>query len=144
MSSQRATRYSADDYVFDLAGQRVDSGRGPDTFIEIAQQNDDFTYNAGIDGEGVFSHNKNRGTLVTLTLMQTSAGNALLSALHNASIKAGGLLYPCAGQDARGTSKIISEACMITKMPDESFAKEAGTVSWAIMVHNPQREVGSH
>ena len=140
----RATRYSGNDYVLTVAGFDIDSGRGPDTFVEISQQEDDVTYAAGLDGEGVFSENLNRYTLITVYLMQTSAGNARLSALHNASRRAGVLLYPISGQDARGTSKIVSEACVITKMPDEAFAKEAGVVTWVIGVHAPEREIGSH
>lgn len=138
-----AKRYSADDYTFLLAKQKVDSGRGPDTFLTVAQQEDSVTYSVGLDGEGVFNFIPGRPVLVTLTVMQTSAANALLTALHIASEAAGGLLYPCEGQDSRGTSKIISEACAITKLPDETFGKEAGTVDWAIIVHNPLRAVGS-
>lgn len=140
----RATRFAGNDYVFLLANQNVDSGRGPDTFLSIAQQEDSVTYSVGLDGEGVFTFMPGRPALITLTLMQTSAGNALLTALFEASAAAGGILYPCAGQDSRGTSKIISEACAITKLPDETFGKEAGTVEWAILVHNPKRVVGSH
>lgn len=144
MAGKRATRYSGNDYVLDVAGVNIDSGRGPDTFVEIAQQEDDFTYAAGLDGEGVFAENLNHYTLVTLYLMQTSTGNAKLTALHNASRLAGGLLYPISGQDSRGTSKIVSEACMIMKMPDEAFAKEAGVIAWVIGVHDPDRIIGSH
>jgi hypothetical protein len=139
----RATRYSAEDYTFLLAGQKVDSGRGQDTFLTIAQQEDSVTYSVGLDREGVFNFIPGRPVLVTLTLMQTSTANALLTELHNASDAAGGLLYPCAGQDSRGTSKIVSDACAITKLPDEGFGKESGTVDWAIIVHNPLRTVGS-
>lgn len=144
MVAKRATRYSGDDYVLTLAGLNIDSGRGPETFVEIAQQEDDVNYTAGMDGEGVFWENKNTSTVLTVYLMQTSAGNAVMSALHNASKAAGVLLYPISGQDSRGTSKIISEACAIAKMPDEAFAKEPGVIAWMIKIHAPERTVGSH
>jgi hypothetical protein len=140
----RATRYSAKDYVLTIAGVDIDSGRGTDTFVEIAQQEDDVNYTAGLDEEGVFWENTNRATIMTVYLMQTSTGNAKLSALHNASRRAGILLYPISGQDSRGTSKIVSEACAIAKMPDEAFAKEPGVIAWMIKIHAPEREIGSH
>ena len=144
MAGKRATRYSADDYSLSIANLEINSGRGTDTFVEIAAQEDDFGYKAGIDGEGVFYEIPGDYTLITVYLMQTSAGNALLSGLHIASKKAKGLLYPIAGSDSRGTSKIISEACMIMKMPDEAFAKEPGVITWVIGVHDPERLIGSH
>lgn len=144
MAGKRATRYSGNDYVLSIANVNIDSGRGPDTFVEISQQGDDFGYSAGMDEEGVFFQNNNSYTLLTVTLMQTSKGNAVLSALHNASKRAGGIMYPISGEDSRGTSKIISEACMIMKMPDEAITREPGVTQWIIGVHAPEREIGSH
>lgn len=141
----RATRYSAKDYVLDLANLPIDSGRGTDTFVEIAGEEDDFGYQGGLDGEGVFFElSASEYTILTVYLMQTSAGNATLSALHIASKKARGIMYPISGQDTGGTSKIVSEAAMILKLPDEAWAKEPGVNAWRIGVHKPDRFVGGH
>lgn len=142
--SSRDTNYSGNAITFTFAGAMIESGRGPDTFLEIAQQEDDFTYQAGIDGEGVWSENRNRYTVMTLTLMQTAAGNDVLSAIHNASKLAGGLPSPVYAEDRRGNSKLVSGSAMILKTPDETFAKEAGTTVWTIGVHEPERIVGGH
>lgn len=142
--ASRATVYSANAVTLTLAGLNIESGRGPDEFLRIEQQNDDFTYNAGIDGEGVFSENRNHYTLLTVTLMQTSQGNDVLSALHNASKLAGGSPFPAYVEDRRGTTKLVSGAALIMKTPDQTFAREAGTVVWVIGVHDPQRHVGGH
>jgi len=106
----RATRWSANDYALDLAQQRINSGRGTATFVEIAQQEQNFDYQGGIDGEGVFWENLNNYTLINLYLMQASEGNALTSALHTASVKAGRLIYPIRGPDSRGKRQIVSDA----------------------------------
>lgn len=140
----RSTVYSGNAVTFSLSGITIESGRGEDTFLEISQQEDDFTYKAGLDGEGVWSENLNHYTLVTLTLMQTAAGNGVLSAVHNASKLAGGLPAPIFVEDRNGTSKMVSGAAMILKTPDETFAKEAGTTVWVIGVHSPERFVGGH
>ena len=142
--ANRSTVYSADAVTLTLGGLQVESGRGPDEFLRIEQQEDDFTYTAGIDGEGVFSKQNNRFTLVTITLMQTSAGNGVLSALHNASKLLGGSPMPIYVEDRNGTSKLVSSAALIMKTPDETYAKEAGTVDWVVGVHDPERFVGGH
>jgi hypothetical protein len=138
----RATTHSADEKVFSLAKITIESGRA-DPWYQVAQQNDDFGYDAGIDGEGVFWQDKNEYTIVQLTLMKNAAGNSVLSALHAASKLAGGLPVPCAYSDPKGTGKMISEAALILKTPDEVEAKEPGTVVWMIGVHQPIRVVGS-
>jgi len=140
----RATVYSANEATFTLGGVSIESGRGIDEFLRIEQQNDDFTYTAGLDGEGVFSEQRNRYTLVTVTLLQTSAGNDVLSAMHNASKKLGGSPMPCYAEDRKGTTKLVSGAALILKTPDQTFAREAGTVVWVIGVHDPERHVGGH
>lgn len=140
----RATRYSAKDYALTVANVTLDSGRGADTFVEIAGEEDDFGYQAGLDGEGVFFSNPKKYTILTVYMMQTSQANAVLSALHLASLAAEGIMYPVSGQDSRGTSKIVSEAAMILKMPDEVYAKEPGVTAWRIGVHKPDRFVGGH
>lgn len=140
----RSTVYSADAVTLVAGGLTVESGRGPDEFLRIEQQEDDFTYQAGIDGEGVHSFSKNTHTLVTVTLMQTSAGNDVLSALHNASKLAGGSPVPIYVEDRNGNSKLVSSAAVITRMPNETYAREAGTVEWIFSVHQPERHVGGH
>lgn len=140
----RSTVYSANAVTLSFAGQNIDSGRGEDEFLRIEQSEDDFSYRAGICGEGVFSENRNRYTVVTVTLLQTSAGNDVLSAIHNASKLLGGSTAPIYVEDRNGTSKLVSDAAIILKTPDETYARDAGTVVWTIGVHNPQRHVGGH
>jgi hypothetical protein len=144
MVAKRATVYSANAVVFNIATIDIQSGRGPSDFIKIAQQQDDFGYDAGLDGEGVFWFNGNRYTVLELTLMQTASGNADLTALHQASVLAEGLMYPAYMEDTKGSSKLVSGDAMILKTPDETFAKEPGTTVWMIGIHDPFRIVGGH
>lgn len=141
---KRSTVYSADAITFSMAGLPIDSGRGTDEFLRIEQEEDDFTYTAGVDGEGVFNHKMNKFTTITLTLLQTAKGNDVLSALHQASMLAGGLPSPVFMEDRKGNSKLVSDAAIIKKMPDETFGGEADTTEWVIGVHDPVRFVGGH
>ena len=140
----RATVYSAFRVTLNVASQAIESGRGPSDFLSIVQQEDDFGYTQGLDGEGAFSENRSDYTVLEVTLMQTAAGNDVLMAIHFASKAAGGLLVPVFVEDRKGNSKMVSGEGIILKTPDETFAKEVGTTVWRIGVHAPERQVGGH
>lgn len=140
----RDTNYSGNAITFNLATQIIESGRGEDTFVEISQQNDDTTYSQGMDGEGVWSDSVNNYAIITLTLMQTAAGNGILSGIYWASKVAGGLSVPVYIEDRNGTSKFASASARILKLPDESYGRAAGTIQWMIGCHDPVRFVGGH
>jgi len=143
--ASRATPYSADACSCSVNGLEISSGRGSDEFIRFEQQEQDYTYKAGIDGEGCFSQSNNRYTIATLTMMQTSAGNAVLSALVKAgNLVAGGSMGPFYFEDRLGNTKVISSAAVLLKMPDEVFGRESGEVTWEIGLHQPERIVGGH
>ena len=138
--------YSAAEITVNVGGLSIDSGRGDDEFCEISKAEDTFTYKAGVDGEGTRSESKNSLHKVKLTLMKTSAGNAILSAIHNGDIAVpgGAGIVPILIRDRQGTSLFTSAEAWITKIPDTKYAKEAGTVEWMFDVHNPTSFVGGN
>jgi hypothetical protein len=138
--------YSAAEISFIFSGIPIDGGRGDDEFCEIAKQEDTYTYKAGIDGEGTRSETKNSYHKVTLTLMQTSSANALLSALHNGdiAIPGGQGIAPILVKDRQGASLFTAAEAWIEKIPDLKYAKEAGTVKWIIGCHQPVNVLGGN
>lgn len=138
--------YSAAQVTFNFSGIDFNDGRGEDDFVEIAKVEDTFTYKAGVDGEGTRSENKNSYTRVTLTLMQTSAGNATLSAIHQAdiSIPGGSGVAPILVRDRQGTSVFAAAEAWIEKIPDNLYSKEAGPRKWVFGVHQPTNFVGGN
>lgn len=140
----RQTVYSANAITLNVATQSIESGRGTDEFLRIEQQEDDFSHTEGIDGEGAWNELASRYTIITVTLLQTAAGNGVLWAIHEASKLAGGLPVPLYVADRKGTSKLVATEAMILKNPDETFAKEAGTVQWMIACVPDVRVVGGH
>lgn len=144
MPASRATVYSANAWTFNFGGLAIETGKGKDEFLKIVQSEDTFTYQQGIDGEGVFSNGGATSVEVTLTLLQTSAGNSVLSAIHTASLALGGAPSPMFIEDRNGTSKTGSIAALIKKWPDDGAAAEAGMRTWEFIVHDPIRWVGSH
>lgn len=138
--------YSAHQVSLIFAGIPIESGRGPDEFIAIAKANDTYTFQAGVDGDGVFSEDLNNYHTVTVTMMATAKGNAVFSAIHLGDIKtrSGAGIVPILIRDKNGTDVFIASEARIIKWPDESKGKEAGTFQWVIGVPNPQRFLGGH
>lgn len=144
MPGARSTVWSADAWNFNYALLDIKTGKGKDEFLSEEPIEANVTYTQGLDGEGVFNQTNATGTKIKLTLLQTSEGNATLSAIKIASDAAGGLPAPLAVQDGKGTSKTISAAAMITQLPPTAAQKEAGQTVWEFLVHDPARFVGSH
>lgn len=143
-AGKRQTVYSANAVTLNVASRAIESGRGPDEFLKIEQAADDFSHTAGLDGEGCFNELKDDYTTITVTLLQTSAGNGELWAIHQASKLAGGLMVPLFVEDRKGSSKLVATEAMILKNPDETYAKEAGTAVWVIGCSPDVRVVGGH
>lgn len=142
--ANRSTVYSANAITFSLAKQQIESGRGPDTFLEVDQQEDDFSHASGLDGEGVWNELLDKYCICTLTLLQTAAGNGVLWAIHAASKAAGGLPSPLFSEDRKGGFKLVGTDALILKNPTQTFAKEAGTQVWKIGVTPDVFVVGGH
>jgi hypothetical protein len=138
--------YSANEISFNFSGISIDSGRGDDEFVSIVKLEDTYTYKAGVDGEGTRSESKNSYHEVTLTLMQTSRGNAILSAIHNGdvAIPGGSGVAPIQIRDRQGTNLFVAAEAWVKKMPDLGYAKEAGTVQWVFGVHAPAHFIGGN
>ena len=140
----RTNVYSADAWSFNFAGLQIETGKGPDEFLKITADEDDVTITVGLDGESVFNVIPGRPCTISLTLLQTSKGNGVLSAYHIASMAAGGLPAPVGVEDRNGTSKTVSPSAMIKKIPEETAGKEAGAVVWEFLVATPTRFLGNH
>jgi hypothetical protein len=139
--------YNANQVAVIAGGKSLDSGRGDDEFVSIAKQEDDATYKGGVDGSGTVSVSNNTYHEVTITMLHTAKGNAILSGLYKAALATGQRLavVPLAVTDigSSGDLFVCAEA-WIKKFPDEARAKETGTVQWVFGCHNPQRFIAGH
>jgi|GEM_PF-889380 len=138
--------YSANEVTFNFATISFDTGRGDDEFVSIAKAEDTYTYKAGVDGEGTRSESRNNYYEVTLTLMRTSKGNALLSAIHNGdiAIPGGSGIAPILIRDRQGTSLFAAAEAWIIKVPDNAYAKEANVLQWRFGVHGAVQFIGGN
>ncbi len=138
--------YSASEVSLIFSLIPIDGGRGNDEFVAISKQGETFSYKAGIDGEGTRSESKDNYFIVKVILMQTSAGNAILSSIHKGdiSLPGGAGVAPILIRDKQGKSLFAAAQAWIMKWPDLKYAKEAGTVEWEFGVHDPEVFIGGN
>ena len=120
------------------------SGYGDGTFVQIAYNNDFFTLQKGADSEGLRSSSEDLSARITITLMQGSASNDVLSGFLSADVLAnvGGL--PLLVKDNSGRELHAAESAWIVKYPDTERAKEGSQVQWVLETDKLNSFVGGH
>lgn len=138
--------YDADQVSLVFMGIPISSGYADGVFVEIEQEEDDFSHKVGTDGETTRSKTNNRNADIKLHLMQTSDGNAALSAVNNLDVSApgGAGVGPMLIRDRQGTSLYTAAHCWIRKPPDVAFAREAGDRVWTLHVSDLVRLDGGN
>lgn len=123
-----------------IAGIPVESGRGEadGVFLSIERDADVFGDTTSTDGDVVrFKTNDHRAT-ATLSLMNTSATNAVLSALYqldrNTSNGAG--VGPFLVEDRNGTTLHTGAKCWIAKTPKVDLGGKPYLCEWKIRIAN--------
>jgi hypothetical protein len=129
-----------------VAGLPIESGFDDGEFLRIEQEADDFVDKAGTDGEVTRSKTNDRRATITIILMQSSDGNALLSGLNNIDRLAGNGagVGPLLVRDRQGTALYAAAECWISKPPDVSFDREPTAREWTLRCASLERFDGSN
>jgi hypothetical protein len=138
-----ATRvYNADEVTIMIGGSLIDSGYSDGAFLKIEEMSDKVQSVAGTDGEVAISRVRDHRATVTLTLMQTSAGNAIMDAKFK--LAKAGIGSPAIGEfhvrDMNGGSLYAAPHCWIVKGPDVEFDRSATAREWHLGVDNLERD----
>jgi hypothetical protein len=121
------------------------SGLAEDNFVTVTELGDGIASVVGIDGEVSRSMSRNSRLSIKLTLMQTSASNAALSALHQADkATEGNGAFPISITDLRGLSLHASDSAWIVKMPDAGYGAKVGSREWTIETGQAINVVGGN
>lgn len=138
--------YDPNEVTIVVCGIPIEGGFADGTFVEIAQDSDDFADVAGTDGDVSRSKTNDKRATITITLMSTALGNALLSALNAIDRRAGNGagVGPCLIKDNQGTSLYAGEKSWIAKPPDVTFDKTATPRAWKIRVASLERLDGGN
>lgn len=104
--------------------------------ISVSRNEDMWTDYAGSDGEGARAKSNDKRGTVTVTLMQTSQSNAILSAYAAADEVSNAGVFPLYIKDKNGTSLYVAESAWVKKYSDAGFAEEVGEREWIIATDN--------
>lgn len=110
------------------------SGYADGSFVSVERNEDSFTLQVGTDGESCRSKSNNKSGRVTVTLLQSSISNDLLSAqlaLDELSPNGDGI-GPFLMKDNSGRSLFAAEKAWIVKPPAAAFSRESESREWVI------------
>ena len=122
------------------------SGFAQDAAISLEHDEDDWTLTVGVDGEGTRSKTSNRSATVTVSLMQSSVVNDLLSAereLDNTTpggVGGRALII----KDNSGTTLFQAETSWIQKAPSAELNREATVREWIFRTDRMNATHGSN
>ncbi len=115
-----------------VGGHRV-SGFAPGSFLSVVYDVDAFTRLIGVDGEGAWFKSANRAALVTITLIQSSQSNDVLSGFHIADLNTpNGLLIPFSLREQNGTTLLVAPQARVIKLPDVTYSDSVESRAWSI------------
>ena len=122
------------------------TGYADGTFISVEQNEDSFSLLVGADGDACRSKSNNRSARVTLTILQSSPANDLLSALHNEDVlsPSGDGVQPLMVKDNSGRTICAAERAWIVKPPTTEYAVESGSREWLFETDNMLHNVGGN
>lgn len=115
-----------------IVGGNIINGFSDATFIVAERNEQAFNLKVGVDGEGTRAKTNNKSGKVTITLMQSSASNDVLSALAAADELSNAGAVPLLLKDNSGRTLISSLTSWVQKYPNSEFAKETSTRVWVM------------
>jgi hypothetical protein len=122
--------YDPGQVVITFGNIALTGGFGEDSFAKFEPADKLFTAKVGASGEVVRSRSRNRMGTFTVTLMQSTIINDLLSAVAAADALTGDGVLPFQVKDLNGTTLLTSHNAWIEDRPHSEWAKEAGEREW--------------
>ncbi len=108
------------------------TGFGPDTFLTVERESDAFSDEVGADGEVARARSRDRRGTVTLTLLQSSLSNDVLSAAAAADELGGLGVGPLLIKDLTGATLVAAESAWVRKIANVEYGKEITAREWMI------------
>lgn len=133
--------YDPDKVIVTFGGVPL-SGYADGTFVNVERAEDAFTLSVGADGETARTRNLNKSGTITITLMQSSASNDLLSGAAIADESTGLGIFPVMIKDMAGTTLAIAANAWVKKMANAEFGKEHGDREWVLEADSITMHVG--
>jgi hypothetical protein len=127
-----------------IVGGKIGQGFSDGSFIKVERNEQAFTLKIGVDGEGTRAKSNNKSGKITLTLMQSSSYNDVLSAFAAADELSNTGAVPFFLKDNSGRTLCTALTCWVQKYPDSEFAKEVSTRTWVLETDDIEVFVGGN
>jgi hypothetical protein len=135
--------YAPNEIQINYAGYNL-RGYADGSFIRIERRENTFSLAIGADGEAARSQSANASGSVSITLMQTSVSNDVLSKLQQLDEVTGKAMAPLQVTDAKGRTVCFSQEAWVTKPANVEYGKETGNREWTLECGNLQMFVGGN
>lgn len=113
-----------------VIGGAIIGGFADGTFLTAEYSNDFFTKTTGSDGNTARSKQNDFSGSITLTLMQTSPSNDILTGIYLLDRTANAGIVPIVVKDLLGRTVIGTAYGWIRKPPSVEFSKEVSNREW--------------
>jgi len=126
--------WDADQVTLVAVGVTINSGYDDGPFLKLEMADDAFKTKQGTDGSVTRYATHNNLAKMTVMLMQTSDGNALLSTIHelDKKVPGGKGIAPFMIRDRQGTSIYSGRFSWVSKPPDVTMDREPTVREWEI------------
>ena len=136
--------YNPDRIVVVFGGADI-HGFSDGTFVEIQQLSDGISSKSGADGEIARAISQDNRHQVTITLLQTSGSNDVLSGYYEADrLTCGGTLLPILIQDLCGRTLFSAAEAWVVKKPNTVYSNEVSDRQWVIQTGKPLYFIGGN
>ncbi len=146
MAAPPTAKFYDPDEVLVYFGGALIQGFADGEYVTAEQMSPGFDSVVGTDGEVARSKSNDRRVKVTIKLLQTSASNAVLSAMHKADLNTpnGAGVATFSMQDLQGQTFINGAQAWISKFPDNSMDRTAKSREWEIVIAFADRFEGGN
>jgi hypothetical protein len=114
------------------------------TFLSIDRNEDAYSIFSGADGQVARVKSNNPTATMTLTLMQTSESNQILSTFALLDQASNSGTFPVLVKDIEGTTLIFSSKGWIQRMPTTEFSKDISNREWTIALSDITYNIGGN
>lgn len=139
--ADRIDTFDPKDVILIVDGAII-TGYAQDTFIQVDRESDQVGDDVGAEGDVArWLTNDKRGS-ITVTLLQTSPSNLILSGLARLDELTGNGIFPVLVKDNRGADLHVAPNGWIKKMPQTTYRAGIEGREWIIRTGNLQMVVG--
>jgi hypothetical protein len=127
-----------------IVGGNKMQGFSSDTMAKFEFDEEATLEEVGVDGECSRSLNMNRMAKLTISLMQTSDSNDILSAMYAAQRLSsnGNDIVACRIEDSNGRLVVTGPECWVKDLPKPTWGKSAKEYEWVIRIANGEAFFG--